>query len=272
MTDTKTPKDDKSSAKDTQQSPTEKKSTQQKLEQLSKTIESSTSTPKASSMNNKSSTPHSSKNVTVAEKAKNVTVAEKAKISKTAIFALLVAIASGVGVGGIHYLHNLQNNTQSEELVRQLTALNNGSEQRIKQLLTNQKSAIDKQVNEAVDKINNTNQSRMTELEEELNNLKQNQPNDGLIQEAEYLVRIATRTMWLEHDTRTAIDLLKDADTRIKELDDPQYLSIRQIIRDDIEALKYYHQVYHLLYYVFRGRHYNHSLGDLHNYDSPNIN
>jgi uroporphyrin-3 C-methyltransferase len=229
MTDTKMPKDDNDSTSDAQNPSSDKDNTHQSLEKPAKSIGNSMPNSTASSMNNKSATSPSSK---------NPTPSNKAKISKIAILALLVAIVSGVGVGGIHYLHNLQNSTQSEELVRQLTALNNASEQRIKQSLSDQKSAIDHQVNKAVLEIKNTGQSRITKLEEELENLKQNQPSDWLIHDAEYLVRIATRTIWLEHDTTTAINLLEDADGRIKKLNDPQYLNIRQIIREDIEALK----------------------------------
>ncbi len=63
------------------------------------------------------------------------------------------------------------------------------------------------------------------------------QPSDWLIHEAEYLVRIAARTMWLERDTKAAIGLLRDADNRLKELNQPKFLPVRALINEDIEAL-----------------------------------
>ncbi|HBY86927.1 MAG TPA: heme biosynthesis operon protein HemX, partial [Colwellia sp.] len=63
------------------------------------------------------------------------------------------------------------------------------------------------------------------------------QPNDWLIHEAEYLVRVAARTMWLERDTKAAISLLRDADNRLKELNQPKFLPVRALINEDIESL-----------------------------------
>jgi len=63
------------------------------------------------------------------------------------------------------------------------------------------------------------------------------QPSDWLVHEAEYLVRIAARTMWLERDTKAAISLLRDADNRLKELNQPKFLPVRALINEDIEAL-----------------------------------
>jgi uroporphyrin-3 C-methyltransferase len=67
--------------------------------------------------------------------------------------------------------------------------------------------------------------------------VSQRQPSDWLIHEAEYLVRVAARTMWLERDTKAAINLLRDADSRLKELNHPKFLPVRALINEDIENL-----------------------------------
>ena len=67
--------------------------------------------------------------------------------------------------------------------------------------------------------------------------MNQRDPSDWLVHEAEYLVRIAARTMWLEHDTTAAIGLLRDADSRLKELNQPKFLPVRALINEDIETL-----------------------------------
>ncbi|MEC9262732.1 MAG: uroporphyrinogen-III C-methyltransferase, partial [Pseudomonadota bacterium] len=63
-------------------------------------------------------------------------------------------------------------------------------------------------------------------------------PTDWLIAEADYLVRMAGRKMWLEKDLRTAIMLLGNADQRLKSLADPSVLPVRALIAQDIQSLK----------------------------------
>jgi uroporphyrin-III C-methyltransferase len=239
MTDTNIPKDSNNSAKES--SSTKDENTQEKLAKLSASIDKDKTAKKVDHVDskpNKKTPPPLRTNKTPATTTKNMNTLNQPKTSKTAIIALLIAIIGLAGVGVIHYLHELQNKNQSETLAQQLKTLNTASEQRLNQLLTQQKSVIDNQVNTALLDITNTSATRIEQLETQLNALKQNQPTDWLIHEAEYLIRIASRTIWLEHDTSAAINLLQDADARIKELNSPEYLPIRQLIREDIETLK----------------------------------
>ncbi|MCO4799137.1 MAG: uroporphyrinogen-III C-methyltransferase [Colwelliaceae bacterium] len=241
MTDINKPTDTSNSEKDDTNSSIQKDSTQTKLEQLTASIEAAKPEQKATStVHNKTQKTKqpSSKNKSSTSSTKNMTDINTKRISKTAVIALIIALASATGVGSLYYLNKKENQIQSEEIISRLTAMNSANEQRIKQLIADQKVAIEHQVSDAITEISNANQARISQLEQQINLLKQNQPSDWLIHEAEYLIRIASRTIWLEHDTTAAINLLKDADARIKELNDPQFLSIRQLIREDIEALK----------------------------------
>jgi len=112
------------------------------------------------------------------------------------------------------------------------------SEQQVKRLLKQQQAAFSDQLTNNMAKIEKDSQVKINQLEKVVERLTQNQPSDWLLHEAEYLIRIATRTMWLEHDTRSAIGLLQDADMRLKELESPNFLPIRQLIRQDIAMLK----------------------------------
>ncbi len=159
------------------------------------------------------------------------------KLSKTAVLALLIALASAAGVGGIHYLHTIENANQNDAFAQQLSALHQTNEQKINQLMHAQKNALEQQLTSALDEISNNSQTRISQLEQQIARLEQNQPSDWLLHEAEYLIRIASRTIWLEHDTQAAINLLTDAEARIKELNDPHYLPTRQLIKEDIAAL-----------------------------------
>ncbi|MEW6989685.1 uroporphyrinogen-III C-methyltransferase [Colwelliaceae bacterium 6441] len=241
MTDTTPPNDSSNSSKDAAKASTPPESTQEKLAKLSASIDTNKTKEKVTSVKNNESSQE--KQAVQMKKAstppiKNMKSTNTTPLSKTAVFALFIALTSAAGVGGMYYLHHLDNKKQTETIVEQLTALNKASEQRIKQLVTNQQSVIDDRVNQAIADITNTSQTRIEQLEQQLNTLKQNQPSDWLIHEAEYLIRIASRTIWLEHDTSAAINLLADADARIHELNNPQYLPLRQLIREDIEGLK----------------------------------
>ena len=243
MTDTNTPKDSKNSAKE---SSTSDESTQEKLAKLAASIDKDESTNKTASVANKTvETKPTDKSTTPPRMSRtsnttknNMNSTNKTKISKTAVLALLISVIAVAGVGGIYYLQNIQNNQQSAALAQQLTSLNNASEQRINQLISQQNSAIDNQINTAITEVTNTSDIRIKQLEAQISALKQNQPSDWLIHEAEYLIRIASRTIWLEHDTAAAINLLQDADARIKELNSPEFLPIRQLISEDMAALK----------------------------------
>lgn len=68
-------------------------------------------------------------------------------------------------------------------------------------------------------------------------------PSDWLLAEANYLVNMAGRKIYLEKDVRTAMTLLKEADTRLNDLNDPSLFPVRALIAADIQALNQVNQV-----------------------------
>ncbi|MDU0353501.1 uroporphyrinogen-III C-methyltransferase [Paraglaciecola aquimarina] len=68
-------------------------------------------------------------------------------------------------------------------------------------------------------------------------------PSDWLLAEADYLVRMAGRKLWLENDVKTAIMMLQSADTRLQDLDDPSLLPIRENLAVDMQTLQQVNQV-----------------------------
>lgn len=68
-------------------------------------------------------------------------------------------------------------------------------------------------------------------------------PADWLLAEADYLVRIAGRKLWLEHDVKTAAMMLQSADSRLQDLDDPSLLPLRAKLAEDLQALQQINQV-----------------------------
>ena len=74
--------------------------------------------------------------------------------------------------------------------------------------------------------------------EAQLQEMNGRRPTDWLVAEADYLVRMAGRKMWLEQDVRTAIMLLGNADKRLQSLSDSSVLPVRALIAQDIQALQ----------------------------------
>lgn len=169
------------------------------------------------------------------------------KISKLAIFALIIAIAAPVG----HYLWQEQQSatltnqlkTQlSEQLSRTTSASLSQLKNQMEQSLNDQQALFSEQLRQVKEQTTTDSQVKITQLNNSIAELemriKQRQPSDWLLHESEYLIRIAARTLWLEHDTTAAIGLLNDADARLTELNDPAFLPVRELIHQDIKALE----------------------------------
>lgn len=63
-------------------------------------------------------------------------------------------------------------------------------------------------------------------------------PADWLLAEADFLIRMAGRKLWLEHDVNTALLMLQSADSRLQDLDDPSLLPIRERLAQDLQGLQ----------------------------------
>ena len=167
--------------------------------------------------------------------------------NKRASLALLLAGLSIVAAAG-HFMWQQEYNNQAflrltaqnqqaleqrqAELKQDLiTTFNNQLQQHKSTSQSLADANIAQQKNEA---FLDTLSAQISQLEQQV---QLRQPDDWLIHEADYLIRIAARTMWLEQDTQAAISLLREADSRLKTLARPKYLPIRALINEDIEAL-----------------------------------
>ncbi|SDI34915.1 uroporphyrin-3 C-methyltransferase [Ferrimonas sediminum] len=79
---------------------------------------------------------------------------------------------------------------------------------------------------------------QVAELQSALTKARNLRPQDWLLAEADYLVQMAGRKLWLEQDVQTAIALLQDADRRLNLVNDNALTSIRAALNDDIATLK----------------------------------
>ena len=157
---------------------------------------------------------------------------------KTAILALLVALSAGAAVGGLYYWQTQQQNQLTQQIAQTNQQLLQQSKAETQQLLAKQQHLFEQQITKAITEATQAQQAKIAQLETTVARLSQRQPSDWLIHESEYLIRVATRSIWLERDTSAAINLLKDADNRLKQLNNPEFLPVRQLIHQDIEQLK----------------------------------
>lgn len=116
-------------------------------------------------------------------------------------------------------LTQLQQGQRQEK--QRLDALNQQQEQRLAE-------AVQQQTLQA---------KQLTELQNKVNALAGSDTKLWLLAQADFMVKMAGRTLWNEHDVATTILLLKSADTTIAEMNDPSLLELRRAITADITAL-----------------------------------
>ncbi|WP_114767797.1 uroporphyrinogen-III C-methyltransferase [Vibrio rhodolitus] len=81
-------------------------------------------------------------------------------------------------------------------------------------------------------------QKSIESLQVAVADVKGRRPNDWLLAEADYLVKLAGRKLFLEHDAESATLLMESADQRIAALNDPSLVPLRKSMANDITKLK----------------------------------
>ncbi|KAB0674923.1 uroporphyrinogen-III C-methyltransferase [Aeromonas veronii] len=144
-----------------------------------------------------------------------------------------VAILLALGLTGGLYLHGHKNAVAQQAELAQL-------KQQLASVLSkiDQTSSKDAEQLAALDQTQQRLQGEMQGLQNRVLDLNDKRPNDWMLAESEYLVRMAGRKLWLEHDLVSAITLLGNADERIAALNDPSLMPIRKALAEDIAKLK----------------------------------
>lgn len=144
-----------------------------------------------------------------------------------------VAILLALALTGGLYLHGHKNAVAQQAELAQL-------KQQLASALSkiDQTSSKDAEQLAALDQTQQRLQGEMQGLQNRVLDLNDKRPNDWMLAESEYLVRMAGRKLWLEHDLVSAITLLGNADERIKALNDPSLMPIRKALAEDITQLK----------------------------------
>ncbi|ELF6477934.1 uroporphyrinogen-III C-methyltransferase [Vibrio cholerae] len=156
---------------------------------------------------------------------------------KLASVALLLVLALGAGFAYVHQQQKSQFNNQlqavSAELKQTRDALNAQLEQTVSKA-TSQATEITHRAETVLEQ----QQKSIESLQLAVADIKGRRPNDWLLAEADYLVKLAGRKLFLEHDVETATQLMESADQRIAALNDPSLTALRKAMANDITTLK----------------------------------
>ncbi|MEP0176776.1 MAG: uroporphyrinogen-III C-methyltransferase [Paraglaciecola sp.] len=170
-------------------------------------------------------------------------------------FVTLINLLILIAIIGAGYWAWLQWQTQSKQQNNALTAQQDllttqeqsvnqtlSENQKLKTELQQQNQGLQASVNSLVQQLQLTD-SQTQSNQRQLTEISGRRPADWLLAEADYLVRMAGRKLWLEHDVKTAIMMLQSADSRIQDLDDPSLLPVREYLAADIQSLQQINQV-----------------------------
>ncbi|EOX1770201.1 uroporphyrinogen-III C-methyltransferase [Vibrio cholerae] len=156
---------------------------------------------------------------------------------KLASVALLLVLALGAGFAYVHQQQKSEFNNQllavRAELKQTRDALNAQLEQTVSKA-TSQATEITHRAETVLEQ----QQKSIESLQLAVADIKGRRPNDWLLAEADYLVKLAGRKLFLEHDVETATQLMESADQRIAALNDPSLTALRKAMANDITTLK----------------------------------
>ncbi|UAA38376.1 uroporphyrinogen-III C-methyltransferase [Paraneptunicella aestuarii] len=230
------------------QTPVSKQSEQQAaLDKLAKSIEASKSeTDKQRTSDKKTADNETKPTMNKAPVASQKAQTASSSSSKPLVWLLvlfnlgfLAAIAYAGFLGWQHWQQFLSNQEQqSAQLQQNLQEQFSGQFDRALQQQQSDMNSRMKQQSESVDQALIQYQSTLNSLSQQVQQVSGLKTGEWLLAEADYLVRMAGRKLWLEKDSATAISLLRDADSRLAEANDPELLMVRQALANDVEALR----------------------------------
>ena len=171
--------------------------------------------------------------------AEQIEKAEKQGKRGVKLGAIAIAI-SIIFSGGIAFQMQQKSTEYSAQIAALQAQLQNTQSAVNKDLQTIKQETI-QEASHAVEKtqvVQSQQQKSIQSLQLAVADVKGRRPNDWLLAEADYLVKLAGRKLFLEHDAVSATKLMESADQRIAALNDPSLVSLRQSMTNDITKLR----------------------------------
>ncbi|HAS8361557.1 TPA: heme biosynthesis operon protein HemX [Vibrio vulnificus] len=206
-------------------------------ETTSDPVTTEVSTPKTSSVETNASV--SQPEPTVAPQTPPATTKDEQKkpSQKLSILAIIIAL---LGTGGVAF----QLQQQNSQYQAQIAALQNQLQQ-TQSAMSNELNQVKQEtvakateVTHKAEVVLAQQQKSIESLQLAMADVKGRRPNDWLLAEADYLVKLAGRKLFLEHDVVSATSLMESADQRIAALNDPSLVPLRKAMAKDITDLK----------------------------------
>lgn len=177
------------------------------------------------------------------KETRQLTPSSKQKRPGLAVSAIAIAIIVVMG-GGMYYFTQQSNaqlvhdNNQLKQQVSELVEQQNADRQRVDALIATN-TELKNHARDYEDQLNR----RMQELQAHVTALSSSDVKNWLIAQADFMVKMAGRKLWNDHDPVTAAVLLKSADTSLAEMNDPSLLDIRKAIANDMNRLAAINQI-----------------------------
>lgn len=152
----------------------------------------------------------------------------------------LAIVISLLFAGGGAFLFNQQNvqyQSQLAELEAKISGMSNQIDQRISSVEKNSEANANEVFLKAETALLQQQES-IKSLQVALADVVGRRPNDWLLAESDYLVKLAGRKLFLEKDVVSATKLMESADQRISVLNDPSLVPLRKEMAKDITTLK----------------------------------
>lgn len=161
--------------------------------------------------------------------------------NKISLIAIFIAIA--VGAGSCVYVQHQtqQQHTQTLALDEKIAQLQHQAS--VNSLQVSQELSANQNALQQSERQQQTLNKTLTSLLEKVTSLTGNDRSIWLISAADYSVKIAGRKLWSDQDTKTAVLLLKSADSNLAQLDDPSVIDVRRALAQDISNLDNLNQV-----------------------------
>ncbi len=163
------------------------------------------------------------------------------KQSKKGVKLGTVAIVLSVLLSGGLALHMQQQEAAYQDQITALRAELKQTRGAIDSQLANvteQASSKATEITHRVETVLEQQQKSIHSLQVAMADVKGRRPNDWLLAEADYLVKLAGRKLFIEHDVESATQLMETADQRIAALNDPSLTPLRKSMANDITKLK----------------------------------
>lgn len=156
---------------------------------------------------------------------------------KLGAVAIVISLIFGGGLTFQMQQQNAQYQSQIEALQKQLEQTTASVQQ---DLTATQQATLAKatEITHKTETVLSQQQKSIESLQLAIADVKGRRPNDWLLAEADYLVKLAGRKLFLEHDAVSATKLMESADQRIAALNDPSLVPLRKSMANDITKLK----------------------------------